>query len=142
MSRHFFRPLSAGLIVSAIALGAAGCGSSTTTPTTPTTNPTTVKCSDVLSPNGGQTHTFTASAAGLVVATLTSLSPDSTAIVGMSLGTWDGSVCQTILANDKATQGTVVTGNVSTTSGLCVRIYDSGGTLTHDENYTITVAHP
>jgi len=141
MPRYFLRHISRAVVVS-LALGAAACGSSTSTPTTPTPNTTTETFSAVLTPNGAKTHTFTASAAGLIVATLTTLTPDSTAKVGLSLGTWNGSQCQIILTNDTATQGTVVTGNVSTTSGLCVRVADSTGALTHDETYTVTVAHP
>jgi hypothetical protein len=76
-----------------------------------------------------------------VTATLTTLEPDSSLVVGLSLGTWNGQVCQIVLANDSATQGTVITGAVSSFGSLCVRIYDVGN-LTGPINYEITVVHP
>jgi hypothetical protein len=144
MIRHFFRRSLWAALAAAAALAVSSCGDSTasSTPTTPSGTTTSETFSDTLTPNGAKTHTFTAAAAGLITATLTTLAPDSTAKVGLSLGTWNGSQCQLILSNDTATQGTQVTGNVSTTSALCVRIADSTGTLTQAETYTITVSHP
>jgi len=144
MTRPIPRRLAWGLVFSLAAL-AASCGDSTPTPTSPgTPSSTTETFTGTLTRNGAQTHQFGASAAGLITATLTTLTPDSSAVVGLSLGTWNAlsNVCQNILANDSATQGTVLTGNVSTTSALCVRIADSTGALPQPESYTITVSHP
>ncbi len=130
------------LLVACVAIGLCGC--SNTTPTTPsTTNPatTTDTFSDTLNPNGAKTFTFAVAAAGTVTATITVLSPDSTAIVGLSLGTWNGSACQIVLANDNATQGTSVTGSTTTTGTLCARVYDVGK-LTDVASFTMTVTHP
>ena len=46
--------------------------------------------------------------------------------VGLSLGTWTGSACQVVIANDNALQGAIVTGTVTSAASLCVRIYDIG----------------
>ena len=80
---------------------------------------------------------------GTVTATLTTLGPDSTFILGMSLGTWNGTTCQVVLANDRATQGSFIVGGVSSFGNLCVRMYDIGNiTPTEPYTYEITVTHP
>lgn len=120
------------------------------------TAPTTPRCSltDVsgcisetftgsVNQNGGVTHNFTTSASGTVTATLTTLGPDSTATLGMSLGTLTGTTCQAVLTNDKSTQGTVITGGVSALGSLCVRAYDAGTiTAATPFSYEITIVHP
>ena len=126
-----------------LACAAAGCGNNqTTTPTTPTT-PTSVTetFSGTVTKNGAVTHTFTSGAAGTVQATLTSLSPDSSIAIGLSLGTWNGATCAIVLAKDKATQTSVVTGTVSAVGGLCVRLYDVGN-LSGPASYEVLVTHP
>ena len=125
------------------ACAAAGCGNNqTTTPTTPTT-PTSVTetFSGTVTKNGAVTHTFTSSAAGTVQATLTSLSPDSSIAIGLSLGTWNGATCAIVLANDKAILTSVVTGTVSAVGALCVRLYDVGN-LSGPASYEVLVTHP
>jgi hypothetical protein len=91
--------------------------------------------------NGSKTFTFTTQAAGTVTATLTSLSPDSTVTIGLALGTWNGSACQIVLANDSAIQGTVVTGTVSGIGNLCVWVHDVG-MLADLTTFVVTVVHP
>jgi hypothetical protein len=130
-----------------LGLGTTACSSDT--PVTPETPP--VLTTDVfdsttdppkpLTPNGAVTWSFQSASAGAVQASLTSLTPDSTAVVGLALGTWNGTACQLVIANDQATQGTLITGNVSTSGALCVRIYDPAGVVTEPLNYTISVAH-
>jgi len=127
-----------------LSLALVSCGDDTTTPTTPTT-PTTITetFSGTVNQNGAITHTFSSTTSGAVSATLTTLGPDSTAILGMSLGTWNGATCAVVLANDKATQGTVITGGVSAFGNLCVRAYDVGNiTPSTPFTYEITVVHP
>src|SRR5690349_19928982 len=92
-------------------LALAACGNDTTTPTTPTT--VTETFSGTVNQNGAVTHTFTTTTSGTVTATLTTLGPDSTFVMGMSIGTWNGANCQLVLTNDSATQGTVITGGTS-----------------------------
>lgn len=131
--------LSAVLVVSITAC-------SDDTPTTPTTTPT-VTVTDVfptsdagtISVNGAVTHDFSAKA-GDVVVVLSSFGPDSTANVGLALGTWNGTGCQLIITNDTARQGSTITGRATDTGGLCVRIYDAGK-LTEPVAYRISVTH-
>ena len=138
-----FRFLRVVLLPISIVL-AAGCNSSnpTLSPTTPTTpTSTTDTFSGTLNPNGAATYPFAVPAAGVVTATLTSITPDSALVIGLSLGTWNGSACQIVLANDKATQGTVVIGSVSGAGNLCVRVYDVGSVVSA-ESFQVVVVHP
>jgi hypothetical protein len=121
---------------------AAACGSDTTAPTP--TNPTlfTEVFAGGLNTNGGQTFTFISQASGTITATLTALLPDSTSLVGISLGTVaSGGGCQAIIVNDKATQLSGVTGAVGSAGNLCARVYDSG-VLTGPITFELTVVHP
>jgi hypothetical protein len=128
---------------------AAACGddNSTTGPTAPTPVAITEQFGSddtpekpPLNPNGGRTHPFIVQQAGTVSARLTALSPDETITVGLSLGTWNGQVCQILLANDAALLNTTVTGTAQQTGQFCVRIYDVGR-LTAPTNYSIDVTH-
>lgn len=133
---------SALLVVLVAAFAAAGCDDDTPPRTLPPDPElVTETFSGSINQNGAVTHPFLATQAGAVRATLTSVEPDATIAVGLTLGTWNGAVCQAVLSNDNAFQGAVINGTASVTSQLCVRIQDVGklvGTL----NYTITVLHP
>ncbi len=129
-------------LLAALVAVAAACGDDATTPTTPTPPVTVTETfSGTVTRNGAATHTFATQASGSVTATLTTLGPDSALVVGLSLGTFNGSACQLVITKDDATQGTVVTGGVSTLGNLCVRIYDVGN-ITDPITYDITVVHP
>ena len=137
------RSFMGGLVLLAlVALGAAGCDEDTT-PTTPTTPAPTVTESfaGTLSKNGAVTFSFSVAATGQVTATLTELG--SSAIpVGLSLGNWNGTTCQIVLANDNAVQGTFVTGTMSATGNLCVRLYDASGNIEAATTFKVDVVHP
>lgn len=126
----------------AFALGTAACGSSTPTTSTPTT-PVTVTdtFAGTLTANGAASYTFTTAASGAVTATLTTLAPDSTLIVGIALGTWNGNACQIVLSKDSATQLSFLIGQASQASTFCVRIYDVGN-VTDPATYEMQVNHP
>ena len=135
------------LLLFACLVAAAGC-SINTTPTPPTTtNPTilTEVFSGTINMNGGASHSFVSQASGTVRVTLNSLAPDPTQIVGLSLGTWTGTSCQVVVAADRATQLSSITGSVTTTASgsLCARVYDVG-TITAGSpvTYQVTVDHP
>ena len=145
---HMRRPnmfLSAAGLLLAAGLASVGCSSSDTTPTdTTTTVPVTTlqeTFTGTLPVNGALTHQFAATASGDVTVVLNTVSPDNTLAIGMSLGTWNGSSCQIVIANDRATQGVSVLGTVSGAGTLCVRMYDVG-TITQPENYIVQVTHP
>ena len=139
MHRFFSRviPVALSLIV-------AGCGNGNTdTTTTPAPTPPTVtdSFSGVLTLHGAVTYPFTVTGVGGISAQLTMLSPDAAKPVGLSMGTWNGSTCQIVLANDVSIQGSVVVGTTSTVGDFCVRIYDATGTVVQAETYTIEVTH-
>jgi len=141
------RRLLPGMLLLTLATTLAGCGSSNnttvTTPTTTTTTPTVTETfTGTLNMNGGATFPFTATAAGTITLTLTSVSGDATLPIGLSLGTWTGSACQIVIANDAATQTAVVTGTVTSAASLCARVYDPAARVTTPVNFTVTIAHP
>jgi hypothetical protein len=120
----------------------AACDDNTLVSTTPTPIVTTSETfTGTLTRNGAVTHQFSVTSRGNVTATLTKIDPDSGATIGVSLGTWNGTSCQTILANDQATVNSTLLGTVSGVGNLCVRVYDIGK-LTASQNYSIDVVHP
>ena len=96
-----------------------------------------------LTVNGAVTTPFFVQTAGDITARLSSLSvPD--AVVGLSLGTWNGQTCQLIITNDSATvtgtQQFPVTGRATDAGAFCVRIYDVGR-LSGPVDFEIIVTH-
>jgi hypothetical protein len=118
------------LTLVAMAVWTAACsGSTATTPTTTTPSTVTDTYSGTLSQNGAANFSFTTAQSGNVQTTLIQVVPDSTLVVGLSLGTWNGTSCQVVLANDKATRGSSIVGTASAAGTLCVRIYDVGNVI-------------
>ena len=143
------RRLIPGILLLAVMAGAAGCNdNTTTTPTTPTTtttpaSSTTETFTGTLTMNGAASYPFVAGSAGTVTATLTTVAPDATVAIGLSLGAWTGSACQISIANDSATQTAVVTGTVTAAAALCARVYDTGKvTSAKPVDFTVTIVHP
>ena len=130
------------LVLPLLVSATAACGDSDNpTPTAPTAPTTvTVTFSGSLNRQGANTHPFTTDG-GTVIATLTTVSPDSAVTLGLSLGTWNGAACQTVIANDRAVQGTTVVGGATGSGNLCVRLYDIGS-ITQQTSYEVTVVHP
>ena len=126
----------------ALAVGAAACGSDTTTTPTPTT-PVTVTdtFAGTLTQNGAASYNFTTATSGTVTATLGTLNPDPTLIVGLALGTWNGNNCQIVLSKDSATQASFIVGQASQATTFCVRIYDVGN-VSGPQAFEILVNHP
>lgn len=126
------------------ALGAAGCGtaSSSASLASAATAPTQVTqaFSGTLAVKGGTTFTFDALSSGGVTAMLKTVSPDSTVMLGLALGTWNGQTCQVVIANDAASVNLVITGATTAAGNLCVRVYDIGK-LTQTQNIEVTVTH-
>lgn len=134
-------------ILRAVALAAAvlpaGCGDDgPVTPTQPSTPPPTVttEFSGTLTVNGAATHPFVTGRSGQITVTLTELAPNSAAVIGVSLGTWNGVTCQTVLANDNATQAAQIIGNAGNAGNFCVRVYDVGR-LAAPTTYALAVVH-
>jgi hypothetical protein len=137
------RPLHRELVLLVLLIATAGCGDddALTTPTQPTGSiPITESLTGTINTNGAETHPFGISDRGEVIATLKSVTPED-AVIGMSLGTWNDTVCQIALANDKAKQGNVIRGLASSLGNFCLRMYDSGD-LTQETTYEVEVVHP
>ena len=150
MFRMLARSLAAPLVLAIVAFTAAGCSdntlsqlaaASTTTPQTFTDTYT-----GTLSQNGAFTHIFTIQTLGSVSVTILALAPDSTQIVGLSLGVWNGSACSTSPQTggssvDAATVGSSITLNATAAGNLCARLYDVGFVKT-PVIYTMQIVHP
>ena len=125
-----------------LALGAAACGNNTTTtPTTTTPVTVTDKFAGTFTSNGAASYAFTTAASGIITATIATLAPDTTLVVGLALGTWNGTACQVVLSKDQATQFSYVIGQASQANTFCVRIYDVGN-VTDPATYELQVNHP
>jgi len=130
-------------LLSAVLLTTAACGSDNTpvspTPTPPAT--VTETFSGSINRNGAATHTFLAQASGAVQVTLNTLTPDTVSAIGMSLGTWNGTACQIIIANTNAAANAVIIGLASSAGNLCVFVQDVGN-IADSASYELTVVHP
>ena len=126
-------------------LSTTACGNNdASAPTSPTPTPlptVTETFSGSINRNGAATHTFLAQASGTVTLTLTTLAPESTPAIGISLGTWNGTACQIVIANTNAAQGAIVLGVASSAGNLCVFVQDVGK-IGVAASYEITVVHP
>lgn len=63
-----------------------------------------------------------------------------TPVIGIALGTWSGTTCSIVLANDVSSAGSSVNGAVQGQGSLCARVYDVGK-LTVPATFTIEVTH-
>ena len=128
-----------------LSLVAAGCGDDDPeTPTTPTPPATVTETfTGTLTRNGATSHPFpiASSAGGDVTASLKAVTPDGASVVGMSLGTWNGTACQAVISNDRATVPSALLGKATSTGTLCVRIFDVGA-LSEPQDYEVEVVHP
>jgi len=145
MSRSFTRAL---LLVPVLAALTA-CGSNDTTITTgPSTLPTvlTETFSGTLTRNSAYTHPFSVMDSGTVavflITSTDTANPDNNAIpLGVSLGTWNGSSCAIVIANDSVAPGSSITGQATAAGNLCVRVYDVGF-VPSAANYELLIDHP
>jgi hypothetical protein len=129
-----------------LACALAGCDDEPELPTNPTPpNPVTETFSGTVTRNGAEMHSFDVSAGGAIVATLNAIGTDNTLVVGFSLGNWNTvtSSCTIVLANDAATGGSVLTGTMTASGTLCLRVYDVGNIpATSPAAYSVAVVHP
>ena len=130
-------------VIVLLACLAAACDDDvTTTPIAPTV-PKTETFTGVVTQNGAATHNFDVGRGGAVVATLKSIGADNTLVVSFALGTWTGSACSIVLANDAATGGAVLNGTMTGIGTLCARVSDVGNVGSGQQAaYTIEVVHP
>ena len=134
-----FRLISVFALILACAF-AAGCADDDT-PTEPVETPTqiTETFSGTIGINGAATHTFLTTRIGQAGATLTSLSPDSAAIISFAMGTWNGLYCAITLAKDDATTNAIL-GASASVGNFCIRVSDVGR-LTAPTSYEVVVTH-
>lgn len=125
------------------ALVTAGCDNEIENATGPAPpNPTTTDTfTGTINVNGAQTHTFLVVASGPVTVTLAEVLPDPAIAVGLTLGTWNGTSCASVISNDNAVQGNAVIGGATGSGTLCARIHDVGK-LSAALDYRLTVVHP
>jgi hypothetical protein len=130
-------------VVLAFALALTAC-SQDINPSIPSdpSNPVTETFTGTLTLNGADTRPFSVTRSGSVSASIASLAPDATVTIGLSLGTWNGSSCSTVISNDSATVGTTVNGAADREGRLCVRVYDANGKLPQPTDFELTVVHP
>jgi hypothetical protein len=136
------------LSLMAVAGLVASCGgNASTTTTSPSTLPTvlTETFTGTLSRNAAYTHPFSVSDAGdvsvFLITSADARNPDDNAIpIGVSLGTWNGAACAIVIANDKVSPGSSITGRATAAGNLCVRVYDVGF-VTAAANYELLIDH-
>lgn len=131
-----------GLLVGLLGCGVAACDDEVPTGPNNPTAPVTVTFTGNVTQNGAQTHSFATGGSGTVTATLKDVAPNAELVIGFSLGNWNGSSCQIILAKDAATVGAVLTGTMSGIGELCLRVYDVGNISNTPATYTVEVVHP
>lgn len=140
MYRKFVRLLP----LVALLLAATACGDDSNTPITPDPTPDTQETfQGVLTLNGAVVHPFTVIGPSQMTAQLISLDPNPEKIIGMSLGTWSGSICQIVLDNAATKQGDVVQGATQAvgTVNFCLRVYDPNGSVDPAQAYAVIVTH-
>ena len=135
IGRTALRGAMAAMVAVASLMAGACNNNDTTTPTVPTTPIIPVTTTETFS------HVFLVSSLGTVTIQLTAIDPAGSPVFGVSLGTWNGTACQVVIANDAAALNATVTGNVTAATSLCARVYDVGK-LTDPLTYTLTVVHP
>jgi hypothetical protein len=143
MLRPNVRVLPALCVLVAMTAGAAGCGATATTTTTTPTTPSvliTETYTGTVTVGGASTFSFGVLATGPVTATYSSISPATGATMGLALGTWNGSACQIVIANDNAIVNSTVIGQASAAGTLCVRAYDIGK-LAATQTVQLSITH-
>jgi hypothetical protein len=135
-------PMIRLLTLVCVLMSAVACGDDEpVTPTAPTPRPeVTVEFTGALGINGARTHDFNTGGSGLITLTVSELTPNSEAEIGVSLGTWNGATCQIVIARDRATQSAQVVGTAGAAGSYCARVYDAGE-LKAATDYKITVVH-
>jgi ABC-type phosphate transport system substrate-binding protein len=133
-----------GLAV-ALALVSASCGSSSSTPTTttPTVARTTDTFSGTVAVGGADFHSFPIAASGIVDVTLTTATPPSTIVMGLSVGLPGDGRCVALAGGSTTTAAgaAVQLSGMASPGTLCADVYDIGN-QSAPVSYTLTVTHP
>lgn len=86
-------------------------------------------------------HPFVGRAAGTVALTLSAVGPDSATLLGLGLGSWDGTACAVQISTTQARVGEVYQATISAAGNFCVSVADAGALLA-EATYTVQVTHP
>jgi hypothetical protein len=136
---HRFSCRALLLSIAILAMGA--CSNNNPIVPTPPSGPVTDTYSGTLSKNGAFTHAFSISSLGSITASIVSLAPNVSQIVGFQLGVWNGTSCTASSSTDVATTGSSITLTASSAGIVCVRLYDVGFVDT-PVLYQLQVVHP
>jgi hypothetical protein len=141
MKRPGVKALALGLALLGAACG--GSSSSTTATTTaPTTTLSTETFTGTVAARGSAVHGFTTAATGAVTVVLTAASPPPTVVMGVGIGTPNGSACPLLSgASTNTAAGGGPAPGIVTAGAFCVIVYDVGN-QTAPVTYTVTVNHP
>ena len=128
------------LLLSIAILVMSACSNNPIVPTPPVGSVTDTY-SGTLSKNGAFTHAFSISSLGSITASIVSLAPNASQILGFQLGVWNGTSCTASSSTDVATTGSSITLTASSAGIVCVRLYDVGFVDT-PVLYQLQVVHP
>ena len=128
------------LLLSIAILVMSACSNNPIIPTPPVGSVTDTY-SGTLSKNGAFTHAFSISSLGSITASIVSLAPNASQILGFQLGVWNGTSCTASSSTDVATTGSSITLTASSAGIVCVRLYDVGFIDT-PVLYQLQVVHP
>lgn len=126
-----------------LSLAAAGCGSSSSATTTAPTVTLTETFSGTVNVGSSDFHTFTMSTSGQVAVTLTAAAPPANIIMGLAIGSPNGTTCTPLAGASIATAAGASPELMGDVSGgtLCVLVSDVGNE-TAPITYTVSVTHP
>jgi len=138
-------PTTIGLLFALALTGAACDNNRTITPTTPA-QPQTEIFSGTLAPQTSSFYSFTVATSGSVSITLASLvpvapGPAATTVMGLGVGTPNGTDCDVTNSVTTAPGLTAQLVNSLTAATYCAKIYDLGS-LTSNVNFTVRIVHP
>jgi hypothetical protein len=122
-----------------LALFAAGCSSSDSTPSTPTAHAVQT-FNGTLQPLGTDMYSFTTTITGVVTVTLTNAGPPAGLTLGLGIGTPNGSACTLIQSQQVQPANIAQISGTADPGSFCVTVFDPG-TLTAPANYTVVVSH-
>ena len=128
----------------AITIACAACGS----PLSPSqeaelaaANSLTDTFSGTVGVAGQVTHPFVVRGGGAVSLTLTAIGPNSTTLISLGLGGWNGVTCAIQLSTPQARLSEVYQASVGSAGNYCLVVADTG-TFTGDVTYAVQVVHP
>lgn len=135
-----------GIALTAVACNNSSTSSNSSSTTTSTTAPTAALSTDTFTGTvalkGRDVHAFTTAATGAVTVVLTAATPPATVVMGVGIGTPNGTACPLLAgASTQTAAGGGPTPGIVTAGAFCVVVYDVGN-QTAPVTYTVTVNHP